>query len=133
MKRLTIWSWLTIALCAASTGYAVGCNHAPPTLSPVAQTAFTNTRVIKALDLLRDTAISANAQTPPVLSTATTRKIVTAHEATLKIINAAGSGWQSAVTQALNELVKDKALLPAELAVITPYVSMIQTLIAGIR
>lgn len=132
MKRLTIWSWLTLAALTCGTGYLVGCNHAPPTLSPVAQTAFTNTRVIKALDLLRDTAIAANAQTPPVLSTATTRKIVTAHEATLKIINAAGSGWQSAVTAMLTELVRDQALLPAELAVITPYVSMIKTLIAGI-
>lgn len=132
MKRFTIWSWLTLALTFGAVGYIVGCTHPPPTLSPVAQTAFTNTRVIKALDLLRDTAIAANAQNPPVLSTATTRKIVTAHEATLKIINAAGSGWQAAVRTVLDELVKDQALLPAELAVITPYVSMIKTLIAGI-
>lgn len=132
MKRLTIWSWLTLAALTTGTGYLVGCTHPPPTLSPVAQTAFTNTRVIKALDLLRDTAIAANAQTPPVLSTATTRKIVTAHEATLKIINTAGSGWQAAVRTILDELAKDVALLPAELAVITPYVSMIKNLIAGI-
>src|ERR1700690_709747 len=68
------------------------CAPPPPNLTPQAAQAFQNTRVIKGLDVLRDFAIDANAATPPVLSTAVTRKVVLFHESALKIINAAGSG-----------------------------------------
>jgi hypothetical protein len=104
-----------------------GCTPPPPTLSPTAQHAFQNTRVIKSLDLLRDTAIQANAQTPPLLSEATTRKVVTYHRSALLIMRASDSGWKPAVQQGLEELGKD---LPAkEAAVLAPYLALIRTIL----
>lgn len=107
------------------------CASAPAGLSPVGIAAFTNTRVIHGLDLLRDTAITANSQTPPLLSTATTRKVVTYHESALKTIHALSTGWQTTVRTGLDEVVKD---LPAsERAQLAPYVALVSTLIAEVR
>lgn len=107
------------------------CAVPPPNLSPAAVTAFQNTRVIKGLDILRDTAVDANAQVPPQLSTATTRKVVQYHESALKIIHAAGSGWQAAVLVGLDELVKDAP--PAERSLLAPYVALVHTILAGVQ
>ena len=87
MKRLI----LILALAGSA------CASAPPLASPVATADFRNTQVIQGLDQLRDIAINANAQNPPLLSTATTRKVVQAHEAALKTIHAMASGWQATV------------------------------------
>src|SRR6266550_45349 len=66
---------------------------APPSLSPEATTAWYGTRVIKALDLLRDSATSAEAAHPQLLSTETTRRIVLYHRAALQTIHDAPAGW----------------------------------------
>lgn len=118
---------LVLVVCLVS----LGCASAPPNLSPAAHTAFVNTRVIKGLDLLRDTAIDANAQQPPLVSTATTRKVVTYHASTLKILHAAGTGWQPAVLAGLDELLKD---VPAkEQALLSPYVALTKTILLEVR
>jgi hypothetical protein len=106
------------------------CASAPPTLSLHATQAFNNTRVIKALDIVRDTAISANAQVPPLVGTATTKRIVTYHESALKIIDAAPAGWSTAVQTGLDELVKD--LPPPEKQLLAPYVNLVKTVIAEV-
>jgi hypothetical protein len=103
------------------------CASAPPSLSPAGQQAFQNTRVIKGLDLLRDTAIAANAEVPPLLNTATTRKVVQYHESSLKVMQASGSGWKPAVLAGLDELPKD--LPPAEVKVLAPYLGLVKTLL----
>lgn len=115
-----------LALAAAS------CTHAPPTLSPAAQVQFNDTRVVKALDLVRDTAIDANAQTPPLFSTSATRVVVTFHRAALQIINASQSGWQAAILQALDGLQKNAQLLPAEVQRLAPYVALVKVLIQSL-
>jgi len=106
------------------------CASAPVNLSPAGATAFNKTRVVKALDLVRDTAIAANAQTPPLLSTDETRQIVTFHEATLKTLQATDEGWQAAVSTAVTEFAK--TLSSAQQKVLAPYLTLLQTLIAGI-
>lgn len=128
MKHLLSVCLITIAL-----GATVACNHAPPNLSPAAAKNFTNARVIKALDLVRDTAINANAQTPPLLSTSATRKIVNFHKFALKTIDASQSGWQSAVSVALFQLRSDPSLLPAELAVLQPEFNLAQAAIDAVK
>src|SRR5438874_13272896 len=72
-------------------------NNPPPNLSPQARAAWYGTRAIKGLDLLRDTALDANAQMPPLVSTATTRKIVRYHESAITAIHATPMGWVSTV------------------------------------
>lgn len=111
---------LTLAQCASS----------PPNLSPAATAAFNNTRIIKSLDLLRDTAIEANAQERPLISEATTRKVVTWHRSTLLIIKATSFGWQATVQTGLEQLI---AGLPAgERALLSPYVGLAKALITEV-
>ena len=118
---------LILVLCLAS----LGCASAPPNLSPAAHVAFVNTRVIKGLDLLRDTAVDGNAQQPPVISTTTTRTIVRYHEATLKIIHAAGTGWKPAVLAGLEELLIN---VPAsEQVILKPYVALTKTILMEVQ
>lgn len=105
----------------------VSCASAPRSLSPVGVQDYNNTRVIKALDLVRDTAVDANAQIPQLLSEAATRKIVTYHRSALVTINATKSGWRSTVLAGLDEAVKD--LPPQQAALVAPYVALVKTIV----
>lgn len=107
-----------------------GCSHAPPTLSPAGVAAFQATRVVKALDVLRDFAIDAEAQNPKVLSTANTRLVVTFHESAIKTIAAVPGGWKPTVTAGLDQLQHD--LSGADWKRVAPYVNLVKALIAGI-
>lgn len=120
---------LTLLLVALAL--AIGCTHAPPTLSPQGVQAFNNTRVIKGLDLIRDVAVDANAQTPPIVSTDTTRKIVTYHRSALLVIHDIPNGWKATVLTGLDETVRG---LPAkESQLVAPYVALLKTLIAEVQ
>ncbi len=120
MKRLLL-------LCTLLTFAPVGCATAPPNLGPVAIRDFHKTRVIKGLDLLRDFAIDAEAQTPKVLPTATTRTIVQYHESALKIIASTDTGWVSAVKTSLNEAVG--RLPESDRPKVAPYVTLVITIL----
>jgi hypothetical protein len=107
------------------------CTHAPPTASPQAQLAFQGTRVIKALDLLRDFAIDGNAQVPPLISTATTRKVVVYHRSAITLIHDIPSGWKATVLTGLDEVGKD---LPAtESQKLAPYLVLVKTVLAEVN
>lgn len=109
---------------------AAGCTPAPPNLSPQAVSAFNNTRVIKALDLLRDTAVEAEKQQPQVLSTAATRQVVEAHKSALLVIRAADSGWGPTVIVLLDRLL---ATLPAaDRPTVEPYVTLAKTVVTEV-
>ena len=112
---------------------SAACVKAPPTLSPQGTAAFNNTRVIKTLDLLRDAAINANAQMPPLLSTPTTRKIVNFHSVALKTIDASQAGSMSAVSVALFQLRSDPSLLPAEVQFLNPYFDLAKALLDSLN
>ena len=121
------FSTLIAALLVMAT---VGCAKAPPSLSPAGTAAFHATRIVRALDLFRDAAISANDQSPPLISTNTTRQIVLYHRSAVTTIGAAPSGWAPVVQTGLAELVKN---LPAhERQQLAPYVVLVQTLIAEV-
>ena len=77
--------------------FSAGCQKAPPTLSPDAQAAFYATRVVHTLDAIRDTAIAANNQTPPLISTADTRQVVLWHQTAVHTIQAVPGGWKVTV------------------------------------
>jgi len=106
------------------------CVKAPPSLSPAGQVAFEKTRVIKGLDLLRDFAIDAEAAQPQVLSTDTTRKIVQAHQSILRIMDAAGTGWQAVVGTSLETVVN--SLSAADRPKVAPYVALVKALLAEV-
>lgn len=128
--RFSLVSFAFILLIAA--GFQVSCAaNQPPNLTPQAQAAFHNTQAIKMLDLLRDTAIAANALQPPLVSTNTTRRIVQLHESSLKLIDARVAGWQSAVAQSLQELLTD--VPDAEKRILGPYLALGLTTLKGLQ
>lgn len=124
-KRLALIIVLAAAVLAGS-GFS-GCAPPPPNLSPAANQAFYKTRAQKALDVIRDTAQDANATTPPIVSTATARKITVWHESALKIMHDSGAGWQATVQTSLDELLKD--VTPAEKQLLAPYVALAKTIL----
>lgn len=109
---------------------STSCTKAPPNLSPAGQAAFQKTRVIKALDLLRDFAIDAEAAQPQVLSTDVTRKVVTYHQSALKILDAAGTGWKALVATSLTEF--GNSLPAAERGKLKPYLDLVAAVIAEV-
>lgn len=119
---------LCLALLAVPTVEA--CTPPPPQLGPVAQADFQKTRVIKGLDLLRDFAIDAEAASPQVLSTATTRKVVAYHQSALKILDAAGGNWRALVGTALDEALVN--IPTKEAQQLAPYVALVKALLVEV-
>ena len=120
-------SLLAFACVLALLGSPGGCTHAPPTLSPAGTAAFHATRVVKALDVLQDFAIAAEAQNPKLISTANTRKVIDVVAASVRTIQAAPGGWKPTVLAALAQLERD--VFPAEWARVLPYVSLVRSVI----
>lgn len=115
--------WVLVILLIA----AAGCAKAPQTLSPSGAAAFNALRVVRVLDLVRDTAIDAHAQTPPLIATEHTRIIVRWHAAALKTIAAVPDGWKATVLAGLVTLERD--LPPDVWAKIALYITLARTVI----
>jgi hypothetical protein len=108
-----------------------GCAHTPPNLSPTGATAFQSHQIQNSLDTIRDVAIDANATTPPLLATSTTRKVVTWHQSAITVLHARGSGWVALLTTSLDELSKD--LPAAEQHTLAPYIALAKAILAGVQ
>lgn len=118
------------AALSVGIGITTGCaRQAQPQLSPAGHAAVTATQLIQALDVVRDVAINANAQVPPLISTADTRTIVNWHESAVKTLIAVPSGWKATIRAGLVQLQAD---LPSTVwDRLAPYITLINTLIAG--
>lgn len=115
--------WICIVL-------LVGCAKVPPNLTPEATQAFHGTQVVKTLDVMRDAAIAANAQIPPLLSEDVTRKVVLYHQSVVKVIQAAPIGWVPFAQRGLDELLGN--LPPKERALIGPYAALVKAVIGEV-
>ena len=124
----------------------VGCTTPPPTLSPDAKAAFYATRVVKVLDIVRDAAIAANEQTPPLLTTNDPRNVVLWHKTSVQTIQAIPSGWRPTVMAGLYALTCDARILvptapqpcvaqlpPAAVVRLTPYVGLVAVILAEVQ
>lgn len=135
MKRLKRLAPVLLFLAALAFSVGVlgtlGCAQVPPNLTPEASVAFQTTRAVRALDLLRDVAIAAHAQTPPVLTEATTRRVVLYHQSIVKIVQASPNGWRQIAEDGLTELVAN--LPDKERSVVSPYVALVKTIIREVR
>ena len=121
---------MKLAIVAFAVILAIGCAKVPPDLTPEASKAFKGAQVVKALDVLRDTAIAAHAQAPPLLSEDATRKVVTYHQSVVKTLQAMPEGWVAFAQKGLDELLTD---LPSrERNLLTPYVTLVKTVIAEV-
>jgi hypothetical protein len=109
----------TCVLCALLV-LAPGCAKPPIYLSAQAQAAWRGTRIIHALDVIRDIAIDANASDPPLLNEATTRQVVLVHKSLITIVHEQPAGWQGMVLAGLDGL---ESLLPAgDMSRLLPYI-----------
>jgi hypothetical protein len=128
LRRQIRQAFLAVFLLYAIAGAAmvgqVGCTHAPPTLSPAAQGDFNRTRVVKAIDIIRDAAVDA--ESAHVLSTDDTRQIVIWHKSAVNVIQASSTGWKAALTTTLDEALKNRPNLQTKLA---PYVALFKALL----
>jgi hypothetical protein len=121
-----------IVLAIALTLSFAACGATPPlttsptrNLSAAGLAAFQSTKVVKALDVLRDVAVEAEKQ--HLLSTDTTRKVVTYHLSAVKTIGAVPSGWQTVVGSGLVELGKN--IPAAEWKQLEPFANLITTVL----
>jgi len=120
-----------LVLVLLSAAFSTSCaTHAPPSLSPAGAAAFQATRVVRALDVLQDFAIAAEAQNPKLLSTDNTRKVVSFVGSAAKTIDAVPGGWKPTVTAGLVQLQHD--LPPADWNRIAPYVQLLKILITEV-
>jgi hypothetical protein len=123
MKRLSALV-LVVAL-------GVACGKNAPVVTPDAQQAFDKVRVVNALNLLRDIAVVANAQTPPVISDATLVKVNTYYNAAIGTVNASGHGWAVTLSVALDEVVK--TFPEHEQGALGFYTGLLRSLFAGLK
>jgi hypothetical protein len=123
-RRLSRTALVVLVLVAAA------CNHAPPSLSPQAASDFNRTRVIGALDIVRDTVVAGSAAQPPVFSADTTHRTILIHRSALRVMDAAATGWQLAVATSLDELLI--SLPPGERAVLGPYIALGKTVLNAV-
>lgn len=118
---------LSLALCLIVVGLPGCAQHAPPNLSPAGVVAWQGTKVIKALDVIRDIAVDAEATTPPLLAHATMLKVVAWHKAAITTAHAASEGWVGTIK---TSLATTQALLsPPERQQLGPYFALAETLL----
>jgi hypothetical protein len=115
----------------------VGCAKPPVGLSPDAAIAFQASRVVKALDVVRDAAIAAHDMTPPKLTTNDTREVVQWHKTVVQVIQVTPAGWKPVVKTSLYVATCDARLAPvpapscvpqlpkAALAQLQPYMGVV--------
>jgi hypothetical protein len=107
-----------------------GCTKAPPNLSPQATTAWYGTRVIRAMDLLRDTAVDAEKARPQLVSTQTMLQVVRWHRSTLQIVHLAPLGWQRVVMASLDGL--EQQIQAEDKPHLVSYINLVRTVLQEI-
>ena len=123
-------SWAMVAGALISSCASAPSLSPPASLSAAGRRDFQLTRVVKALDLLRDTAVSAAAQDPPVISFETRQQIVRYHQAAVRTIAVMPSGWPANVVTGLDEVM---ALLPAnEREMLGTYVRFVKAIVSEV-
>jgi hypothetical protein len=123
-----------------------GCTAKPVDLTPEAGVAFQASRVVKALDVVRDAAIAANDFVPPILSTNSTRTVVLWHKTAVQVIQVVPSGWKATVRMSIFVMTCDgrasdvqppppctPQLGEKELAYISPYIGLVLIVIREVQ
>lgn len=120
----------SLAALVVSLAVVSSCAKVPPTLTPVGVKAFQATQAVHVLDLVRDTAIAAEAAQPQLLSTETTRKVVQWHRVAVALAGQTPAGWEATVLSGLTEV--ERALKPGEREVLAPYLALAKTILMGV-
>lgn len=118
-----------VVLSAALVSGSIACSQNPnPVLTPAAQLASANGRVVHALDVIRDAAlIFVNPQGTGQLPIPIARRLVVTHRDALKILDARGDNYVR-VIQASLVAVMDQLPPPLNLT-LAPYFALASTLV----
>jgi hypothetical protein len=131
MKQMAIALLLAVTLVAMP---ACGQTTSPPPnlsmLSTEGRIAYEATRVIVALDVIRDIAVDASNTAPPLLPHATMLRIVAWHKAAITTAHESATGWRAAIRSTMQ--AAQAALTPAEHAQLDPYFTLAQTLLTEV-
>jgi hypothetical protein len=135
-----------LLLVLTTVGCTDGCTKTPPELTPDAAIAFQSTRVVQALDVVRDAAIAANETVPPMVSTDNTRTVVAWHRSAVVVIQAVPSGWKATVRASIYTLTCEPAasmvqppppctpqLAPSAVTRLSPYVNVLLLVINEVK
>ncbi len=115
-----------LVLCLALLAPACAQN-APPNLSPAGVIAWQATKVITALDVVRDIAVDASNTTPPLVAHDTMLKVVAWHKTAITIARSAPAGWPQTIKTSL--AATQQLLTPAERKQLDPYFSLVIVLL----
>lgn len=118
---------LTMPACAGNPAPA---NDPTVNLSPSGKASYQATKVVKALDLLRDVAAEGEKQNPKIVSAQTALKVVGYHRQVVRTIGAVPDGWKAVALAGLDEL--QKSVPAAEWSKLEPFVNLLKTLYAEI-
>jgi hypothetical protein len=133
MKIIGVAALMLVLSSSAGCGNNAAPNVNPQTanLSATGMQAYNANKVVKALDVLRDVAITAEAQNPKLISTANTRKVVLYHEQVVKAIGAVPHGWKAIADQGLADLQKN--FTPSEWQQIAPFAALVQAVLVEVQ
>lgn len=118
------------AFVSIATSISSCAGNPPPGLTPNEKISYQSLRVVKGLDLLRDMAITAEAQIPPLITTDAARRIVLFHKEAISAIGAIPDGWKPIVISALTSL--ESELSDQDKQKFTPYFILVKTLISEV-
>lgn len=131
MKRQLLGAFV-IAVALVMSGCGAGAtSQTDPTrnLSAQGKAAYQTTKVVKALDVLRDVAAEGEKQNPKRISASSALKILAYHKQVVSTMGAVPDGWKTVALTGLDQLKTD--LTPAEWAQIEPFVTLLKTLYAA--
>ncbi len=118
--------WMLGVLQACATSNVAGRSTVNLTTPGIA--ALHASEVVKVLDVIRDTAVDAEAV--KLMPTATAKAVVTWHNAALETIKATPNGWKATVLAGLDALLK--GLAPAERQILAPYIAAAEMTIKAV-
>lgn len=126
MKRLLLVGLLVVSS-ACAIPVSIGGRSTAQLTAPGVQ-ALHAVEVVKALDVIRDTAVDAEAA--KIVPAVTATLVVKAHKSIIAVIRAGQAGWKASVLESLAQLKRD---LPAKDAVqFVPYIDAATGLIKAV-
>lgn len=120
---------LALAVLVAVTLAGCGSNPNPQTdptrnLSAAGRAAYQTTKIVKALDVVRD--VAAEGEKQHIISPQSALKVIAYHKQTVKTMAAVPEGWKAEALAGLDQLKEN--LTADEWKQIEPFVTLLQTL-----
>lgn len=128
---MTLAPLLVLLLLSACASNPPAATDPTVNLSASGRAAYTATKVVKSLDLLRDIAVAGEKQTPKVVSADTALKVLAYHRQVVRTIGTVPDGWQAVALQGLDEL--QRAVPSEEWQRLAPWLTLLKTVYAETR